>query len=1725
MQELGCKKLKQFHTFFWDYKSLSINKILFSILLLVFFIKLNAQTCPTAPQGFSLYSSDIGVCMFKKDKNFENTYVQIINLNSGASLQFLTGDKVNDNGKGVYGASNPKFKKNRIGEYWPIVTNNIQNTFSICNGQFFNCTPPNVPSRLETAECEFCETESYLSFPIRNNGEIISGGSDYSGKELKILKFNNYADQAYIETFYLPNSSYPDIKDINYDYSIVGKDYSGTENDGRTAIGILDLNNDNKYESIFIIVSDGCSFNDAKNYFYSFGGLVGNIIFIDGGGSSTLFSRDKSGKTSQFVNGPTSLGNLKSLISNLCNPNINLPYVRPIPQYIAVISGKNCIKLNSPITITPNTINQCDIISIKAAIKNDGPMNWKGKVYISLHKMNDDFITDLLETSTIYIPSFETSTVAVEVPLYTIKQIVGGNLYKIYIKFQTVNNTNTNVFPLIDKASWLNPTFIPVNYSTNCEKLPIPSGNYKSIYLAGLNLNQQTNELEFLFEGVKANFGDPIVNVQSECDIIKKKFKQALVIPESNQWITLDINQSWVGDARTGDNFQNTDIAKDFLEADVKLKFSAVFKPITGFSAYTGTFSAWNNLINQGPYTSQIKALTNLYYPSWGVYAGIHSKNLNYSSQGTTKIIINDATMEMHKGILWTELDNSVNSLSSGIRSTLLSKLSPYQTDLSNRLSTGVNNTTSLLNSTGPQFQQLRNTYRITAAAHWYKTLTNYTNKPYHNLINSNNLTGIMVSPSYNDNYWNGQALQSLPDLKETFYYYTGAGIGSYSCVGGVSFADYEFIDSGNFNKTQIGIDTLCFNNKGNLTIDSIVYFYGGALNYPVAELSGIIQQPNQKYILDDTVKLDYRIFNLGDKKANKIPVKLYEQYFNSKRQIQNILISQFLIDSLDSFSSQVQTFKWIPNTTGYKKLLLTIDEGNQIIERKKSNNMAYDSLEILTNIPTSKIIYPTNGSSIGNKNIDLSGFGYDLRDGYLNDSSATWSSNINGKLGNGNNLNIDSLATGNHVITFKVTNSKGKTVSSQINLYVFPQGYPLVNINSPAQKDTIADNALVYFSGTSYDKTDGELCSNSNWISDIDGQIGTGCAFNGHLSLGKHKITYEAKNSNNKSSSATTNLVVVDGKPHVTVSSPSTNYALFENQKITLKSIAKDYPQGDLSKNVNWYSNIQGFLGKGQTLNKLLIPGKHIIKATIIDNAGTSDSATISVYVKFNPPVPFIIKPSNNQKFIYHDTITLIGRASDIQDGFLHKNSLKWYSNLSGFLGFGDTLKSNSLTYGYHILTLKATDSNGADSQISVKNIYFDAGLPIVKITQPSNNQSFFYGNSLKLKGNAIDPQDGIITGSNLKWFSNLDGNIGSGDSIQIKTLKSGNHEITLSTVDKDGFSGSDKINLTIEYPHPPSISIFLPSTNSHFTHSTTISLKANATDYEEGNLGDNRISWVSSISGSLGKGKTVSNIFLPPGKHFISATAKDTSGLTTTAQILIIIEQQKPVAKITSPVSESVFAQGTKITFTGEANDYEDGVLSGKSLKWKTETGIILGTGQTISDSSLGYGSHIITLVATDSMGAKDSSNITIIVQAPHAFLLRKLDTNADSLSHLFPVNGGDTIYYITMQRSAKVINAQTKVIGRSDLFAKVSISVSPSTKVNCNSNFTFTASYSNGGTNPVFQWKLNGNNVGTNSSTFSSSSIKKGDRITLTMTSNLTDISENIVISNMIIIDCTP
>jgi gliding motility-associated-like protein len=88
-----------------------------------------------------------------------------------------------------------------------------------------------------------------------------------------------------------------------------------------------------------------------------------------------------------------------------------------------------------------------------------------------------------------------------------------------------------------------------------------------------------------------------------------------------------------------------------------------------------------------------------------------------------------------------------------------------------------------------------------------------------------------------------------------------------------------------------------------------------------------------------------------------------------------------------------------------------------------------------------------------------------------------------------------------------------------------------------------------------------------------------------------------------------------------------------------------------------------------------------------------------------------------------------------------------------------------------------------------------------------------------------------------------------------------------------------------------------------------------------------------------------------------------------------------------------------------------------------------------------------------------------------------------------------------------------------------ATVAITQSPTGSICPNTPITFTATATNGGTTPVYAWSVNSISAGTNSATFTSSSLSNNDTVICMMTSNSPCAPSIPVASNAIVVTISP
>ncbi|MCH9646666.1 MAG: M36 family metallopeptidase [Deltaproteobacteria bacterium] len=273
----------------------------------------------------------------------------------------------------------------------------------------------------------------------------------------------------------------------------------------------------------------------------------------------------------------------------------------------------------------------------------------------------------------------------------------------------------------------------------------------------------------------------------------------------------------------------------------------------------------------------------------------------------------------------------------------------------------------------------------------------------------------------------------------------------------------------------------------------------------------------------------------------------------------------------------------------------------------------------------------------------------------------------------------------------------------------------------------------------------------------------------------------------------------------------------------------------------------------------------------------------------------------------------------------------------------------------------------------------------PTVTITAPADGSSSSDGDSVTFTGVANDTEDGDISGS-LNWTSSLDGSIGSGGTFSTSALSVGTHTITASATDSGGLSGSDSITVTVNGVNTaPVVTITAPADGSTSTSGDSVTFAGTANDNEDGTITAS-LGWTSNVDGSIGSGGTFSTSSLSVGAHTITASVTDSGGLSGSAAISITVTQPAntpPQVNITAPGDGSTSGSGASVTFSGTANDTEDGDISA-ALAWTSDLDGSIGSGGTFSTSSLSVGTHSITASATDSGGLTGTDSISISVTA---------------------------------------------------------------------------------------------------------------------------------------------
>jgi hypothetical protein len=110
-----------------------------------------------------------------------------------------------------------------------------------------------------------------------------------------------------------------------------------------------------------------------------------------------------------------------------------------------------------------------------------------------------------------------------------------------------------------------------------------------------------------------------------------------------------------------------------------------------------------------------------------------------------------------------------------------------------------------------------------------------------------------------------------------------------------------------------------------------------------------------------------------------------------------------------------------------------------------------------------------------------------------------------------------------------------------------------------------------------------------------------------------------------------------------------------------------------------------------------------------------------------------------------------------------------------------------------------KVTASDGMNSGSDTSASFTVADQPPRPyIGSPSEGDTFMEGNQIFLAGGAYDNQDGTVAGENLRWTSDRDGYLGTGENLSV-FLSVGTHELTLEATNSADVAATAKVTLKV--------------------------------------------------------------------------------------------------------------------------------------------------------------------------------------------------------------------------------------------------------------------------------------------------------------------------------------
>lgn len=176
----------------------------------------------------------------------------------------------------------------------------------------------------------------------------------------------------------------------------------------------------------------------------------------------------------------------------------------------------------------------------------------------------------------------------------------------------------------------------------------------------------------------------------------------------------------------------------------------------------------------------------------------------------------------------------------------------------------------------------------------------------------------------------------------------------------------------------------------------------------------------------------------------------------------------------------------------------------------------------------------------------------------------------------------------------------------------------------------------------------------------------------------------------------------------------------------------------------------------------------------------------------------------------------------------------------------------------------------------------------PACAILAPTTDTSVAYDASVRFMATAIDPQDGVLSGTSITWRSTLQlSPLGTGTEI-MTLLPVGTNVVSCEATDSTNLNGIAVVTIQSQSPFPR---ITHPADGDTRPKDQPIPFTGNARDLEDGTLTGPSLVWTSSVDGTLGTGTNVSAP-LSASTHEVTLSATDSEGNTFATSITLFVQ-----------------------------------------------------------------------------------------------------------------------------------------------------------------------------------------------------------------------------------------